>query len=292
MTDLRDTLDELLGRQRAGIAEAVSRPADEVAGAPLADLDFTLDDGTRVPGWFIRPDGARAAVLYCHAHGGNYALGRDELLHGRPALQGAYGPALAAAGFAALAIDLPCFGQRRDPPESARAKEGLWRGTPLFGRMLAELAAAFRWLDAQGIGPVATLGLSMGATHAFWLAALEPGIAAAAHIACFADLEALVETGNHDLHGNYMTVPGLLPAARTGQIAGLVAPRPQLVCAGRLDPLTPPAALDRGLSDLAAAYAGTGTLETLVDPNLGHAESPAMRAAVMDFLQRVLHPAA
>ena len=65
----------------------------------------------------------------------------------------------------------------------------------------------------------------MGATLAFWLAALDPRMKAVAHLCCFADLETLVASGAHDLHGLYMTVPGLLAVARTGEIAGLIAPR-------------------------------------------------------------------
>ena len=239
----------------------------------------------------IRPLQKAPAILYCHAHGLKYAIGRDELLTGRPALQDPYGPDLARAGFAAITIDLPCFGSRADLSEPDLARQSLWRGKPLFGRMMAELRAVFHFLRADPeIGPVATLGLSMGATHAFWLAALEPEIAAAAHLACFADLETLVDAGADHLHAPYMMVPGLLAAARTGEIAGLIAPRPQLVAASPADPLTPPEALDRGLEDLRTAYAACpDQLHCRIEPDTGHAESPATRAAVLKFLTTALH---
>ncbi|MEM1274707.1 MAG: hypothetical protein AAGF88_12895 [Pseudomonadota bacterium] len=289
MAELREKLRAVLGNQRLEL-QATPRPdANATAGWQALDIEFS--DGAHSKAWMIAPDHPAPAVLYCHAHGNTYTVGCDELRRGRPALQGPYGPDLAKAGFAAFCLDMPCFGSRQDIGESAAAKAGLWSGKPLFGRMLAELSAGFHWLKAlPKIGPVATLGLSMGATQAYWLAALEPEIAATAHIACFADLAALIEADAHDLHGAYMTVPGLLPLARTGQIAGLVAPRPQMICAGRRDPLTPMRALEIGLADVTAAYSSApDRLTTLIAPGLGHAESPDMRRGVLEFLTKALH---
>ncbi len=50
----------------------------------------------------------------------------------------------------------------------------------------------------------------------------------------------------HDLHGIYLTIPGLLEVAGNGEIAGLIAPRPQLICIGDRDP-HPSACLRAGL---------------------------------------------
>ncbi len=90
-------------------------------------------------------------------------------------------------------------------------------------------------------GRVGVMGLSMGATLAYWLAALDSRITSAAHLCCFADMGELVASGAHQLHGLYMVVPGLVHEYRTGDIAGSVAPRPQLACMGATDPLTPAA---------------------------------------------------
>ena len=218
-------------------------------------------------------------------------MGRDELLEGRPALQGAYAADLVAAGIAALCIEMPCFGARAVPDESPRAKAALWRGETLFGQMLAEqhagvdVLAAHPAIRADRIGAV---GFSMGSTLAFWLAALDPRIRAASAAGSFADLETLVAQGAHDGHGIYMTVPGLLPVARTGQIAGLVAPRALQIAVGLRDAATPAAAFDVARSDLEAAYAGGGRLEFVVEPEAGHEETPMMRAAVLRFLSKEL----
>ncbi len=159
-----------------------------------------------------------------------------------------------------------------------------------MGRMLAELLAAHRWLAARpeiAATRIATLGLSMGGTHAYWLAALEPRIRACAHLCVFADIAPLITTGAHDLHGLYMTVPGLLATGDMGDVTALIAPRPQFVGLGGTDPLTPEVARTPALARLAAAY-GTGPLVVHLSPDTGHVETPAMRAAVLAFLRQHL----
>ena len=137
----------------------------------LHEIALTIN-GAAITGLFMLPDGPgpHPAVLYAHAHGNRYTIGADELILGRPALQGPYGPALADLGIASLAIDLAPFGARQaQAAEAALAKAALWHGTPMMGQMLAELAAAFGWLAAQPMidgARIATLGLSMGGTHA------------------------------------------------------------------------------------------------------------------------------
>jgi hypothetical protein len=266
-------------------AEATLGPAEPLGRHALHRL--TLGG---IPGLYLRPEGPgpHPAVLYCHAHGNRYERGAEELVLGRPALQGPYGPALAERGIASLAIDLAPFGARQgEGPEAALAKACLWEGRPLMGRMLGELALAFEWLAARPEidgTRIATLGLSMGGTHAYWLAALEPRVAACAQLCVFSDIGPLIETGAHDLHGPYMTVPDLLRHGDMGDVAALVAPRPQFVGVGARDALTPPEAFGPALARLGAAYGAEGRLRVLVEPEGGHAESPAMRAGVLSFL--------
>ncbi len=263
-------------------------------GTRIERLDLVSPAGVAVRGILTGPDRAWElcpAVIYCHAHGNRYDIGANELIAGRPALLGPpYGQALAAAGMVALCIDLPCFGERQGETESAAAKFHLWHGSTLFGAMLADLAGALsvlQQIDGIDCTQISAFGISMGATLAFWLGALETRVAAVAHQCCFADLATLVSAGGHDLHGIYMTVPGLLAAFSTGEIAGLVAPRPQLACVGLLDPLTPPLAVEVAVADLRASYVAMGALDALqthVSPDTGHAETPAMRAATLQFL--------
>jgi pimeloyl-ACP methyl ester carboxylesterase len=251
-------------------------------------------DGKPVRAFLTGPSGQwrnQPAVIYCHAHGNRYAIGASELIDGRPAiLDPPYAQALAGQGIVALCIDLPGFGERTQEQESALAKQHLWQGRTLFGVMLAELAAALDVLeniDGIAASRIGVLGFSMGATLAFWLGALDPRLKAVVQLLSFADLATLVDRGGHDLHGHYMTVPGLLDVFRTGEIAGLIAPRPQLVCAGLQDPLTPQSACDIAMADVRCAYATAGADDALrlhVERDQGHRESAAMRTEVLRFL--------
>ena len=190
---------------------------------------------------------------------------------------------------------MPGFGDRRaEGTENDLAKAHLWQGHSLFGAMLNDQAAALSYMahrpdidDAR----VFTLGLSMGAAHAWWLAALEPGIAGCVHLCMLADIAPLIAAGAHASHGFYLTVPGLLRHAETGDIAGLIAPRPQMACHGGQDHLTPEPAREAALTRLRAAYArAPDALTCAIDPAAGHGETAPMRVAVLDFLAKAAAP--
>jgi dienelactone hydrolase len=160
--------------------------------------------------------------------------------------------------------------------------------------MVAEQAAAFNWLAARDdiiAERVGVYGISMGATLGYWLAAVEPHVAALVHMCAYADFATLIESGAHDLHGIYLTVPGLLNVASNGEIAGRIAPRPQFIGIGDQDPLTPPAAVDIALEQTRAAYARAGAIDALVvhrEADSGHVETPAMREAVLRFFDSTI----
>lgn len=288
---LRDAFE--IGRHPLRFRSARIEAAD---GFAVEHLAFESAAGETVRGILTRPEGPGPfpGLLYIHAHGNHHDIGIAEMLDGRPALQGPLGPEFARHGYAVLMTELPAFGTRAEPEESARAKEALWHGRSLAGQMIAEQASALDWLsnrddvDAASIG---AFGISMGATLAYWLASVDPRIAAVAHLCAYADLDTLIAAGAHDLHGIYMSVPGLLKIASNGRIAGAVAPRPQLIGIGDLDPLTPPRAADTALEETHALYAAAGATENLTihrEPDSGHVETAAMREAVMRFFERHL----
>ncbi len=275
------------------VTSAVENRSDHI----IEHLRFRLPGGTEIRGFLTRPAGDRRpgpAILYAHAHGVRYDIGASELVDGRPALLSAPGPILAREGYVTLCIDMPTFGERADVTESAATKAALWHGQTLFGQMLGEQAAALTWLAARAaVDParIGMTGISMGATLTYFLAAIDPRIKAVAHLCCYADFATLIETGAHDLHGHYLTIPGLLTETSIGEIAGLVAPRPQLICVGLDDPLTPPPAIERAFTQTLTAYemADAGTAITLLEEvGIGHQETSSMRGSALDFFRRHL----
>jgi len=295
----RDGLASLLSFREPGIAFVAAETGSR-DGYVLERLTFEVEGAGRVRGFLTRParaSGRSPAIIYGHSHGDRYDIGAGELVDGRAYLLSPFGPLLARAGYVTLCIDMPTFGDRQGITESAATKAHIWYGTSLIGQMVSEQAAALTWLASRDdVDPdrIGAFGISLGATLAYWHAALDRRIAAVAHLCCYADYATLVELGAHDNHGMYLLVPGLLRETSTGAMAGLVAPRPQLICIGEDDELTPPPSVERALAVTRPMYEAAGApdrLEVFVQPGVDHRETPEMHAKVMAFLERELRPA-
>ncbi len=263
----------------------------------LETLLLDLNGLEAVPAYFVRPldgTGRRPAVLYNHAHGMDYELGKNELLLGRDALHDPpYAEVLAGKGYAALCFDAWGFGERRGRSESEIFKEMLWSGQVMWGMMVYDSLRAIDYLVSRldvDPGRLGTLGLSMGSTMAWWVAALDTRIKVCVDLCCLTDFQALIETRGLDGHGIYYYVPGLLKQFTTAQINALIAPRPHLSLAGEFDPLTPPAGLDRIDAELRGVYQREGAPEAwrLSRYRIGHFETAAMRVETLSFLERWL----
>lgn len=285
-------------RQLVGLVEpAISLSAAHIEqrdGYEVEHLTLLLDD-TEVRGILTRPlkvEGRLPAILYGHSHGGRYDIGADELLDGREYLLDPLGPVFARAGYVTLCIDMPVFGKRATVSEGAAAKALLWYGKGLFGQMLCDHLAALTYLASRPeVDPlrIGAFGISMGCTLSYWLAAMDERIKAVAHLCCFADLRTMIELGAHDGHGVYLVVPGLLNEADAGAIGALVAPRPQLICIGEADSLTPAEAVALAWDETSAAYAGhPDRLQLVSEPGVKHQETPRMREAALAFFAKSL----
>jgi hypothetical protein len=269
-------------------------------GYALEHLELDLNGIEPAPALLLLPDRRpqpAPGLLYLHAHGGTYGLGKEELLLGRKVLP-AYAPVCAAKGLVTLAIDSWCFSGRKHDEDGRNGewdtfKLMLWKGQVLWGMMLFDEVQALTYLasrpevDAKRLG---AFGLSMGATKAWWLAALDPRVRLCVDLCCLTDYEELIKTHHLRGHGIYYYVPRLLKHFQAHEINELIAPRPHLSLNGRKDALTPPAGVERIRDHLLPLYARHGRREDcrieLFD--CGHEETPAMRQLVLDWFDRHL----
>jgi pimeloyl-ACP methyl ester carboxylesterase len=172
-------------------------------------------------------------------------------------------------------------------------KAMLWQGQVLWGMMVYDSLRALDVLVARpDVDPqrVATLGISMGSTMAWWLAALDERVKVTVDICCLTDFQALLARKALGLHGVYYYVPGLLKHFTTAQINALIVPRAHLGLAGLRDELTPVEGLDVIDRELQQAYAAAGHPERwqLLRYDVGHMETPDGRQAILAFLQKFL----
>jgi len=292
---LYSLLGDLPGRDRGISARRVAE--EEREGFILEKLTLDLNGIEDVPAYFLRPRetvGKLPAVLFNHAHGGEYHIGKEEAIEFRQGQQRPpWGVALVREGYAVLCIDHWAFGERRGRRESEIFKEMLWNGQVMWGMMVYDSIRAVDYLvSRRDIDPdrIATLGISMGSTMAWWLAALDPRIAVCVDICCLTDFHALIDRRGLDGHGIYYYVPSLLKHFTTSDINALISPRPHLSLAGDFDPLTPPKGLDVVDEELKKAYEEDGAPEAwrLIRYGCGHMETAAMRAEALGFLRKWL----
>lgn len=299
MNQRRRLLYRLLGdlpsrRRRISV---VRRIVEERPSYVLEKLMLDLNGIELVPAYFVRPKNLSTpapAMLYNHAHGGRYDIGKEEFIRGLDALQSPpYAEEVARRGWCGLCIDAWNFGERRGRTESELFKEMLWKGRVLWGMMVYDSLRALDYLVSRPeIDPnrICTVGLSMGSTMSWWVAALDERIKVCVDICCLTDFHTLIAKRGLDGHGIYYYVPGLLKHFTTSQINALIAPRAHLSLAGNYDKLTPPEGLDIIDAELKKIYAKCGAPDAwrLVRYDIGHFETAAMRAEIFAFLEKWL----
>jgi dienelactone hydrolase len=293
--ELYSLLGDLPDRSRRISARTLS--TEERPGYMLEKLVLDLNGIEPVPAYFVKPKnlkGKAPVVLYHHAHGGDYRLGKDELLIGRKAIHNPpYAELLTSMGYCGLCADTWVFGERATRTELETFKHMLWQGQVLWGMMIYDSLRAVDYLTTRpevDTSRIGTAGLSMGSTMAWWLGALDERIKVTVDICCLTDFQALIATNNLKGHGVYYYVPSLLKHFTTAQINALIAPRAHLSLAGNLDALTPPAGLDRVDAELRKVYAAAGHPDRwrLFRQEVGHQETPEMRIEIVTFLKKHL----
>jgi dienelactone hydrolase len=311
---IRAEVWQLLGKlpPRPALPQVKTISREDRGDYVVEKFEFDNEAGATVPGYLILPKGLTGkapAILYCHWHAGEYEIGKEELFQARHTPE-APGPTLARRGYVVLGIDAYCFGERNgqgpDGPEekgsdgeASAAKFNLWVGRTLWGMILRDDLMALDYLasrpevDAERIG---AMGMSMGATRAWWLMALDERIKTGVSICCLTRYQNLITRGWLKAHGIYYFVPGILNHFDTEAIVALIAPRPALFLDGDRDTTSPVdgiRAIESAVRPVYQLYGQPDNFESVVYEGQGHLYTPEMWRKTLDWLAAKLkNPAA
>jgi fermentation-respiration switch protein FrsA (DUF1100 family) len=244
----------------------VETPAD--LGLAYEDVTFAASDGLLLRGWYL-PSENGAAIIVGHGIGGHRELGAAEVL--------------ALHGYGVLTFDWRAHGE----------SDG---GLCTFGYYeVRDVEGALAWLQAQpdvDPGRIGMLAQSMGAVTAVRAAAAMPDIRAVVADSPYPSLdEAVANIWRGTGWPAFPFVPlqiafgewrtGLdLADMRPLDDAAAINPRPILILAGGLDPITGPEAGQR-------YYAAAGDPKELwFEPDAGHASF--LRAYPGEYERRVV----
>jgi dienelactone hydrolase len=293
--EIRSRLWELLGKlpPRPSVPTIEITAREDKGDYFLEKFRFDNGAGSVVPGYLLVPKGLAGkapAILYCHWHGGEYDIGKEELLQAKHTPEPP-GPALAKRGYVVLGVDAYCFGERNGQGPGAEtgrdgewtaSKFNLWVGRTLWGMILRDDLMALDYLiSRQEVDPerVGVMGMSMGATRAWWLMALDERIKTGVPICCLTRYQNLIQQDLLKAHGIYYFVPNVLNYFDTEAIVSLIAPRPILFLDGDKDGTSPVdgiRAIESAVRPVYRLYGQESAFQSVIYENQGHLYTPEM----------------
>ncbi len=308
---VRATLEDLMGdipaRPDPVRAEVVaSEPRD---GYTLERVLIDNGAGVNMPGYVLIPDGRTQpgpAIVFNHYHGGQYDLGKDELFMDDWPVDGTtLADELIRQGYVVLAIDSYAFGERRCHGPAGTAEEGTptewslyklfaWQGKNMWGMMVRDDRIALDYLvtrsevDPERIG---AMGMSMGSTRTWWLAAMDERVKASACIACLTHYQTLIANGKVGAHGIYYYVPGMLRHFDSEAVLALIAPRALITLTGADDGGSPAEGvriLNEACEQVYALYGKSDHFRGLLYEGVGHTYTPEIWREVSEWFERWL----
>jgi dienelactone hydrolase len=271
---------------------------------------FEVDNGagSQVPGYLLLPKGGTAphpAILYCHWHGGDYHVGKEEIFQ-KAHTPEVPGPAFVKCGSAVMAIDASGFGERNgkgpggskalgSEGESTASKFNLWLGRTLWGMIVRDDLMALDYLCSRPeVDParIGVTGISMGATRTWWMMALDDRPRTGVPMACMTRYQNLIAHESLSAHGIYYFVPGMLRHFDTEAVIACAAPRPMLFMTGDQDAGSPAdgvLAIGDAVKRVYRLYGRESSFQNILYPGLGHACTPEMWKKLEDWMDQQLH---
>jgi len=250
---------------------------------------FAVEEDADVPAHLLLPrvGSGPFPVVIClqgHSTGMHISLGRPKFPRDEESIQGDRDFAIQAVrqGYAALALEQRCFGERKDDrlPEvrsfthvcQHSTMVALLLGRTMIGERVWDVSRAIDALEQFGevdARRIACMGNSGGGTVTYYATCLEPRIGAAMPSCSICTYRDSIGAIDH-CADNYL--PGILRYCEMGDLAGLIAPRPLVVVAGREDRIFPIHAVEETFATIRQIYLAAGASEkcTLVVGDGGH----------------------
>lgn len=299
--DLWRLLGRLPPRPAPPTMHTISR--DDRGDFSIEKFQFDNGAGDMVPGYLLLPKRSSEklpAVLYCHWHGGQYDVGKEELFRTNATPVPA-GPAFAKLGFVVMAVDACCFGERNGrgaggqtdkggAGEMTASKFNLWLGRTLWGMMLRDDLIALDCLcsrpevDTNRIG---VTGISMGATRTWWLMALDDRLKAGVAVCCLTRYQNLIASESLREHGIYYFVPGILNHFDIEAVVAMAAPRPLLFQSGEKDsgsPVDGIRVIESKVRRLYQLHGAEANFRSIIYPGVGHVYTREMWQKTTEWL--------
>lgn len=302
---LWELLGELPARPKRPAVETLNR--EDRGDYFLEKFQFDNGAGATVPGYLLLPknvSGKAPGILYCHWHGGQYDVGKAEIF-GTNATPVAAGPALVKRGYAVLAIDAYCFGERNGQGpggvtekggagEMTASKFNLWVGRSLWGMMVRDDLIALDYLCSRPeVDPnrIGVTGISMGATRTWWAMALDERLKAGVAVCCLTRYQNLIAHESLKSHGIYYFVPGMLHHFDTEAVVALSAPRPLLFLSGETDagsPVDGIRIIEQKVGHAYQLYGAEQKFQSIIYPGVGHQYTPDMWRRMLGWMDLAL----
>src|SRR5262249_38126231 len=143
-------------------------------------------------------------------------------------------------------------------------------------------------VDPKNIG---VMGMSMGATRAWWLMALDERIRTGVPICCLTRYRNLIDRELLKAHGIYYFVPNLLNHFDTEAIVALIAPRPVLFLDGEQDGTSPVDgihAIEEAVRPVYRSYRQESNFQSVVYAGQAHVYTPEMWQRTLGWLEEWL----